>query len=63
MVRNDAEKIIIEYKNKGVNEDLALRTYTARLLGSEPEMVLHGGGAILLLRQQLKIYLEKKSLM
>ena len=40
----DAEKIIIEYKNKGVNEDLALRTYTARLLGSEPEMVLHGGG-------------------
>ena len=27
-----------------MNEDLALRTYTARLLGSEPEMVLHGGG-------------------
>mgnify|MGYP001207498133 CR=1 FL=1 len=41
---DDAEKIIIEYKKKGVNEDLALRTYTARLLGSEPEMVLHGGG-------------------
>jgi len=40
----DAEKIIIEYTSKGVNEDIALRTYTARLLGSEPEMVLHGGG-------------------
>lgn len=25
-------------------EDLALRTYTSRLLGSEPDLVLHGGG-------------------
>lgn len=25
-------------------EDLALRTYTARLLGAEPELVLYGGG-------------------
>lgn len=41
---NDAERLIDEYKLKGVNKDLALRTYTARLLGSEPEMVLHGGG-------------------
>ena len=40
----DAEKFIIEYKLKGVNKDLALRTYTARLLGSEPELVIHGGG-------------------
>ena len=29
---------------KGVNEDLALRTYTTRLLGSDPRLVLHGGG-------------------
>ena len=29
---------------KGVNEDLAVRTYTTRLLGSDPKMVLHGGG-------------------
>ena len=29
---------------KGVNEDLALRTYTTRLLGSDPKLVLHGGG-------------------
>jgi rhamnose utilization protein RhaD (predicted bifunctional aldolase and dehydrogenase)/NAD(P)-dependent dehydrogenase (short-subunit alcohol dehydrogenase family) len=27
-----------------VNEDLALRTYTTRLLGSDPRLVLHGGG-------------------
>ena len=40
----DAEKYIAKYKQKGVNEDLALRTYTARLLGNEPELVLHGGG-------------------
>ena len=26
----DAEKLIDEYKLKGVNKDLALRTYTAR---------------------------------
>ncbi|MEM7606661.1 MAG: bifunctional aldolase/short-chain dehydrogenase [Myxococcota bacterium] len=26
------------------NEDVALRTYSARLLGSEPTLVLHGGG-------------------
>jgi len=25
-------------------EPLALRTYTSRLLGSEPALVLHGGG-------------------
>ena len=27
-----------------VNEDIALRTYTSRLIGSEPKLVLHGGG-------------------
>ena len=40
----DAKKLIDKYKDKGINEDLALRTYSARLLGSEPEMVIHGGG-------------------
>src|SRR5262245_41648369 len=25
-------------------EDLALRTYSARLIGSDPSLVLHGGG-------------------
>ncbi len=32
------------YTSKGVNKDLAVRTYTTRLLGSDPELVLHGGG-------------------
>ncbi|MER9741696.1 MULTISPECIES: bifunctional aldolase/short-chain dehydrogenase [unclassified Mesorhizobium] len=32
------------YVAAGVNRDLAIRTYTTRLLGSDPELVLHGGG-------------------
>lgn len=34
----------IETRAPGVSELLALRTYTARLLGSDPSLVLHGGG-------------------
>ncbi len=40
----NAKKAIIKYKDEGINEDLAIRTYSARLLGSDPELVLHGGG-------------------
>jgi len=40
----DAQDFVTRYAPKGVNEDLALRTYTTRLLGSDPKMVLHGGG-------------------
>jgi rhamnulose-1-phosphate aldolase/alcohol dehydrogenase len=40
----DAQKFIADYAPKGVNADLAVRTYTTRLLGSDPKMVLHGGG-------------------
>jgi rhamnose utilization protein RhaD (predicted bifunctional aldolase and dehydrogenase)/NAD(P)-dependent dehydrogenase (short-subunit alcohol dehydrogenase family) len=40
----DAKKFVSDYAPKGVNEDLAVRTYTTRLLGSDPKMVLHGGG-------------------
>ncbi len=39
-----ANIFVEEYAKKGINEDLALRTYSARLLGSDPELVLHGGG-------------------
>ncbi|TXH82719.1 MAG: bifunctional aldolase/short-chain dehydrogenase [Rhizobium sp.] len=39
-----AQKIVADYVAKGVNRDLALRTYTTRLLGGEPRLVLHGGG-------------------
>jgi rhamnose utilization protein RhaD (predicted bifunctional aldolase and dehydrogenase) len=40
----DAQDFITKYAPKGVNADLAVRTYTTRLLGSDPKMVLHGGG-------------------
>src|SRR5436309_16063851 len=40
----EAQEFVARYTAKGVNADLALRTYTTRLLGSDPKMVLHGGG-------------------
>jgi rhamnulose-1-phosphate aldolase/alcohol dehydrogenase len=40
----EAKDFVARYATKGVNEDLALRTYTTRLLGSDPKLVLHGGG-------------------
>jgi len=40
----DAADAVARYAARGVNEDLALRTYTTRLLGSDPALVLHGGG-------------------
>ena len=40
----EAKKYVSDYAAKGVNEDVALRTYTTRLLGRDPSMVLHGGG-------------------
>jgi len=41
---DDARLAIERYAADGVNEDLALRVYTTRLLGSDPQLVLHGGG-------------------
>jgi rhamnose utilization protein RhaD (predicted bifunctional aldolase and dehydrogenase)/NAD(P)-dependent dehydrogenase (short-subunit alcohol dehydrogenase family) len=43
---NDAEAraAIKRYVSAGVNEDVALRTYSTRLLGGDPLLVLHGGG-------------------
>ena len=40
----DAQEFVSRYAPKGVNADLAVRTYTTRLLGSDPRLVLHGGG-------------------
>ncbi len=40
----EAKKFAADYAPKGVNGDLAVRTYTTRLLGSDPKLVLHGGG-------------------
>jgi rhamnose utilization protein RhaD (predicted bifunctional aldolase and dehydrogenase)/NAD(P)-dependent dehydrogenase (short-subunit alcohol dehydrogenase family) len=39
-----ARAAVERYGAQGVSEDLALRTYSARLLGAEPRLVLHGGG-------------------
>src|SRR5262245_4872070 len=40
----EAREAIEGYAKIGVGEALALRTYTTRLLGSDPLLVLHGGG-------------------
>ena len=39
-----AKNYIKKYKKLGFSKDLALRVYTTRLLGRNPELVLHGGG-------------------
>ncbi|HEX5998737.1 MAG TPA: bifunctional aldolase/short-chain dehydrogenase [Hyphomicrobiaceae bacterium] len=40
----DARKAVETYGKAGISEDVALRTYTTRLLGGDPLLVLHGGG-------------------
>lgn len=40
---DDAQRILQQYGSYW-GEDLALRTYSSRLIGSEPDLVLHGGG-------------------
>jgi rhamnose utilization protein RhaD (predicted bifunctional aldolase and dehydrogenase)/NAD(P)-dependent dehydrogenase (short-subunit alcohol dehydrogenase family) len=42
---NDAEAArAVAERKPGISEALALRTYSARLLGADPSLVLHGGG-------------------
>src|SRR5215471_8512322 len=43
-LRADAEATVARYAAAGVPRDLALCVYTTRLLGSDPRLVLHGGG-------------------
>ncbi|MEB3265489.1 MAG: bifunctional aldolase/short-chain dehydrogenase [Cyanobacteriota bacterium] len=40
----EARAAVAHYGAQGVGEPLALRTYSARLLGADPALVLHGGG-------------------
>ncbi len=40
----DAEAAVERYTKQGANLDLALCTFTTRLLGAEPRLVIHGGG-------------------
>ncbi len=44
--KREAEEFINAYADKGVMADLALRVYSSRLLGSNPKLVLHGGGNV-----------------
>src|SRR5271166_4905797 len=43
-IEGDAQAAIDRYAEAQIGRDLALRVYTTRLLGREPELVLHGGG-------------------
>jgi rhamnose utilization protein RhaD (predicted bifunctional aldolase and dehydrogenase)/NAD(P)-dependent dehydrogenase (short-subunit alcohol dehydrogenase family) len=43
-VEADAEKFVAHGAKAGVDRGLALRIYTTRLLGGDPNLVLHGGG-------------------
>ena len=38
------EAVVSGYEKAGVNRDVAICTYVTRLLGSVPQLVLHGGG-------------------
>ncbi|OGO95621.1 MAG: short-chain dehydrogenase [Coxiella sp. RIFCSPHIGHO2_12_FULL_44_14] len=40
----DAKALVAFYQQQNINEDIALRVYTSRLLGREPRLALHGGG-------------------
>jgi rhamnose utilization protein RhaD (predicted bifunctional aldolase and dehydrogenase)/NAD(P)-dependent dehydrogenase (short-subunit alcohol dehydrogenase family) len=40
----DAARAVATYAERGIGEDVALRTYSARLLGADGRLVLHGGG-------------------
>src|SRR4051812_5602515 len=41
---SEAREYVARYADVGISEDLALRVYTTRLLGRDPQLVLHGGG-------------------
>ena len=43
-IDQEADETVARRAEEGVNEDLALRLYTTRLLGRTPLLVLHGGG-------------------
>jgi len=43
-VDRDAEAMVADGAKVGIDPELSLRTYTTRLLGRDPKLVLHGGG-------------------
>src|ERR1700751_1243377 len=40
----DARALVESYAQQNVGEDLTLRVFNPRLLGQNPQLVLHGGG-------------------
>ena len=40
----DAAALVAHFATQGIAEDVALRIYSCRLLGSDPRLVQHGGG-------------------
>ncbi len=40
----EAESFVERYSRDNYNRDIALRVYSSRLLGSDPDLVQHGGG-------------------
>ena len=43
-VDEDADDFVARFAGKGIDPDLALRVYTSRLIGSDPDLVMYGGG-------------------
>lgn len=43
-VDSEANTFVEQHADKGINVDLALRVYTSQLIGSDPDLVMHGGG-------------------
>ena len=41
---SDANSYIKRHAKQGINAEIALRVYTSQLIGSDPDLVMHGGG-------------------
>ena len=59
--KGDAEKIFKKYPN--ISRDLALGIYTSQLLGSNPDLVLHGGGNTSIKLRQKNILGEEQDVL
>ena len=57
----DAKELIRHYAD--IAEELVLRTYTSRLLGANPNLVLHGGGNTSIKLIQKNILLEDQEIL
>ena len=57
----DAEKIIKKYSD--ISQELALRLYTSQLIGSNPNLVLHGGGNTSIKLKQKNILGEEQDVL